>query len=201
MELDCFLRAPLGQLTRWWNGNEPPPPGWEDGYLDEVAHALVRLIPAGVQEVKKGLRASDIRHRRAALSALARPESADVEVRAALRDAFDAADADLKTDALWGFMHLGWFPLERRQLERLLHGADLRLAALAMCYSSRAFPSEAVPTLARALRSDNPRMREYACDEVGGRGIEELSGELRRLLGDSDDAVAQAARSNLAFFE
>jgi hypothetical protein len=200
MDPDCVNHAPPEQLVRWWKGNDPPPSGWEDDSIDEVAHALVRLGPLGAREVKHGLWASDVRHRCAALGALASPASADLEVRVALLDAFEAADADLKTAALWGFMTLSWFPLERKQLEGLLHGGDQRLAALAMCYLSWAFPAATVAILGWALRSANPRMREYACDEVGDHGMEALSGELRHLLMDSDEAVAQAAQSNLAYF-
>jgi len=40
-------------------------------------------------------------------------------------------------------------------------------------------------------------MREYACDEIGDRDIEELKNEMRPLLGDADAYVAEAAAGNL----
>jgi len=40
-------------------------------------------------------------------------------------------------------------------------------------------------------------MREYACDEIGDRGIAELKQEMQQLVGDEDAYVAQAAASNL----
>jgi len=43
-------------------------------------------------------------------------------------------------------------------------------------------------------------MREYACDEIGDRGIDELSERMRPLLADVDEAVAASARCNLEFF-
>jgi hypothetical protein len=192
---DLFRKAPLEQLRRWWSGNDPPPPGHEEDYVDEVAHALSHAGPTGVAVLRQALNSHDVGRRWAAVYFLATEGLADEEVRAALRRAFDAPEP-LKTAALWGFLNLNWFPLKREEVERLLHQEDQRLAALAMCYLSRAFPGEAVGILRSALGSDNPRMREYACDEVGEREIVELKGELERLVADPDEYVAQAARIN-----
>jgi hypothetical protein len=40
-------------------------------------------------------------------------------------------------------------------------------------------------------------MREYACDEIGDRDLEELKEEMRLLVIDTDPDVAQAASGNL----
>lgn len=197
---DPIHNANLDQLLRWWDGSDPPPAGFEDEYLDEVAYALSKAGPSGVAALHSSLDAEDIQRRRAAVYFLAEPRFFDEEVHGALLRAFESADLSLKTAALWGFMHLGRFPLGRAEVARLMRRRDERIAALAMCYLSRAFPSETVTILRVGLRSRNPRMREYACDEIGDRGISELSAELRPLLDDRDEYVAQSAQSNLAFF-
>lgn len=192
--------APLDQLLRWWSGAALPPAGFEEEYFDEVAFALSKHRPDGVATLKRCLYSDDLDRRAAALSFLAYPDVADEEVRGALTRAFGDGPRDLKYSALWGFIHLKYFPLERRQVSGLLESENQRMAALAMVYLSWAYPSEAVRILRAALRSPNPRMREYACDEIGDRDISELSEQMRVLLGDPDEAVAQAAQSNMEFF-
>ena len=197
---DAIRNAPLRRLLRWWDGTDPPPAGFEGEYLDEVAYALARAGPGGVAALRHFLDAEDVPRRRAALTFLAEPHLADEAIQAALMRAYRATDSSLQTTALWGFMHLGYFPLSRAEMEQQMRHGNERTAALAMCYLSRAFPSEAVALLRAGLQSRNPRMREYACDEVGDRRITVLSAALRPLLHDPDEDVAQAARSNLAFF-
>lgn len=98
---------------------------------------------------------------------------------------------------LVGFIHLDFFPLDRAALNVLILGEDPRLVALAMVYLSRACPHDSLRILREALQSSNPRMREYACDEIGERDIDVLMNEMRSLLGDADPNVAAAAASNL----
>jgi len=66
-----------------------------------------------------------------------------------------------------------------------------------MVYLSRASPEDSIRILREALHSSNPRMREYACDEIGDRDIDDLKNEMRTLLGDVDIRVAEAEASNL----
>lgn len=174
--------APLEQLLRWWSGAISPPIGFEEGYLDEVAFALSKHQPDGVATLKHWMYSDDLDRRAAALYFLAYPDVADEEVRDALTRAFDDGPGDIKYRALWGFIDLEYFPLERRRVSHLLESDDQRMAALAMVYLSRAYPSEAISILGAALLSLNPRMREYACDEIGDRGISELSEQMRALL-------------------
>ncbi|GEM_PF-2636043 len=192
--------APLERLLRWWSGAIPPPDGFEVGYLDEVAFALSKHPPEGVMVLKQWLYSDDLDRRSAALASLAYPDVADEEVRDALTRAFDDGPRDVRYRALWGFIHLEYFPLERRRVSDLLESGDQRMTALAMVYLSRAYPSEAISILRAALLSLNPRMREYACDEIGDGGISELSEQMRALLEDPDKDVAQAAQINLEFF-
>lgn len=188
--------APLDQLLRWWERNEPLPKDFNVGGFDELAYALAKH-PEGIMMLRKFLEAGDLERRSAALRFLATPGIADEEVRAALIRAFWSADPEFRCIALWGFIYLSFFPLKRDDLQALLDGADQRMAALAMVYLSRACPEDSVPILREALQSSNPRMREYACDEIGDRDIEELKGEMRLLVDDVDAKVAQAASGNL----
>jgi hypothetical protein len=192
--------APLTQLLRWWEGADPPLAEFGEGFLDEVAFALTKHRPEGIVALKRYLGPDDPKRRSAALGFLAYPEVADEEVRAALVQAFHSGNRDLKYTVLWGFIHLEYFPLGRYQIEALLDDEDERMSALAMVYLSRALPAEAVKILGAGLSSPNPRKREYACDEVGDQDIGELSERLRLLLTDPDEAVAEAARSNLELF-
>jgi hypothetical protein len=188
--------ASLNQLLRWWDGIDSLPKDFEDGGVDEVAYALSKHVPDGVRALKRSLEAGDVQRRKSALYWLAFPDKADEQVRTALVQAFRSEPA-LKTPALWGFIHLGYFPLERASLDAVMEGDDQRLTALAMVYLSHAHPEESIQILREALRSRNPRMREYACDEIGDRGIEELKDEMRLLTDDADTDVAQAAARNL----
>jgi hypothetical protein len=192
--------APLDQLLRWWDGVDPPLVELEDEFLDEVAFALTQHRPVGVAALKRCLGSVDETRRGAALDFLAYPGVADEEVHIALLQAFSGGSRDIRYRALWGFIHLAYFPLGRDQLVGLLEGTDERMAALAMVYLSRALPAEAIAILGAALGSPNPRMREYACDEIGDRDIGELSERMRALLADPDEAVVASARCNLEFF-
>ena len=194
---DPIRTAAVDQLLRWWHGMDPPHEGFEDDYLDEVAYCLSEAGPPWVTALKQSLDSDDTQRRRAAIYFLARPSLVDEEIRTALLRAFRARELALKTAALWGLMHLDYFPLDPSEVERLMRHEDERIAALAMCSLSRAFPDETIMILRAGLRTKNPRMREYACDEIGDREIIELSAEMRPLVGDEDSDVAQAARSNL----
>jgi len=129
--------ASLDQLLRWWNGIDPLPKDFEVGGLDEVAYGLSKHRPEGVQALKRSLEASNLERHRSALYFLAFPDIADDQVRAALVRAFRSEEPTLKYTALWGFIHLGYFPLQQASLTALMEGSDQRLAALAMVYLSR----------------------------------------------------------------
>lgn len=190
-------QAPFEQLLRWWDGIDPLPADFSVGGIDEVAYALSRHRPEGVAVLKGFLEAGDLERRCGALRFLATPTIADNEVRTALVRAFHSSERNLRYTALWGFIHLGYFPLARVELQPLLDSDDQRMAALAMVYQSWACPEDSVRILREALRSRNPRMREYACNEIGDRDIKELKNEMRLLAADIDSAVAQAASDNL----
>jgi hypothetical protein len=189
--------APLAQLLRWWDGIEALPEDFHEDGLDEVAYALSKHNPEGVQALKRSIDVTDMKRRWSALYFLAFPDIADEQIRAALIKEFYSGEPTLKKCALWGFIHLDFFPLERAALSMLINGEDQRLAALAMVYLSRAYPEDSLRILREALQSSNPRMREYACDEIGDQDIGALKNEMRNLLGDADPSVAEAAASNL----
>jgi hypothetical protein len=193
----CIHAAPLAQLLRWWDGVEALPEDFREDGLDEVAYALSKHNPEGVQVLKRSIDTADVERRRSALYFLAFPDIADEQIRAALVKEFYSEEPGLKKCALWGFIHLDFFPLERAALSVLINGEDQRLAALSMVYLSRACPEDSIRILREALHSSNPRMREYACDEIGDRDIDDLKNEMRTLLGDADTRVAEAAASNL----
>ncbi len=188
--------APLDQLLRWWERSESLPGDFDVGGFDEVAYALAKYAE-GVAVLRKFLQSGDLERRSAALRFLAKPGIADEEVRTVLVRAFGSDDPEFRTIALWGFIDLSFFPLKRADLQPLLDGADQRMAALAMVYLSRACPEDSVAILRDALRSTNPRMREYACDQIGDGEIEALKEEMRILVKDTDPDVAQTAQLNL----
>ena len=103
--------APFGQLLRWWHGDDPPPPGFGEGFCDEVAYGLTRHRPDGVAVLKRALSIGDEAHQAAALEFLAYPGLADDEVRAVLLQAFTSDRKDLRSRALWGFLHLAYYPI------------------------------------------------------------------------------------------
>ena len=189
--------APFAQLLRWWDGVEALPEDFQEDGLDEVAYALSKHIPEGIQTLKRSVDGVDDERRRSALYFLAFPDIADEQIRAALIREFYSGMPPLKKCALWGFINLDFFPLDRAALSVLINGEDQRLAALAMVYLSRACPEDSLRILREALQSPNPRMREYACDEIGDRDIDDLKNEVRTLLEDVDASVAAAAASNL----
>jgi len=75
------------------------------------------------------------------------------------------------------------------------------MSALAMVYLTRAHPEQRVEILREALASGNPRMREYACDEVGDLDIEELKERLADLVNDPHGDVREAAKANLGLWD
>jgi HEAT repeat protein len=192
-----IYNASLGQLMRWWEGVDPLPVDFDEDGIVEVACALSAHPSEGVAVLKRYLDAGDQLRRRSALYSLAWPEVADEEVRSALLRAFYSEEREIRYTALWGFIHLSHYPLTRDTLTPLLDGEDQLMAALIMVYLSHACSEDAVSILREALKSQNPRMREFACDEIGDRDIGELKSEMRLLLADKDVSVAQAAASNL----
>lgn len=175
--------APLDQLLRWWERSESLPQDFEVGGFDEVAYALARHAE-GIAVLRTFLQSTDLERRSAALRFLG-------------QSGVWSGDPELRTIALRGFVELDFFPLTRADLQPLLEGANQRMAALVMVYLSRASSADSVPILWDALRSTNPRMREYACDEIGDRELEDLKEEVRALVNDTDPGVAEAARLNL----
>src|SRR5262249_2044706 len=189
--------ASFEQLKLLWDASLPD---WADSrelYLEEISCALSEVKPEGIKFLKEHAYAVDVEKRSNAIYFLAYKEIVDEEIIGYLIDAFQEDDKRLKTSALWGFIHIEKFPIARPLIEKLMESKDERLAALAMVYLSNAYPDERVNILRCGFASENPRKREYGCDEVGDRCIYELSEELYKLLDDRDEYVQQAAKSNL----
>jgi hypothetical protein len=86
-------------------------------------------------------------------------------------------------------------------IRELWHHPDQRFAATSMVYLAHSLPKDTTAILELALSDSNPRMRAYACDEVGDYGIASLSPMLERLLSDEHPDVVASATSNLDFFK
>ena len=193
--------ASLEELKMLWNS---PTPDWadsRDSLLEEVSYVLSKIKPEGVNFLKSFSYSKDKERRGWAVYFLADKEIIDSDIIKYLVDMFNVNDKILKTLALWGFINVDHFPIQRSVIESLMNGKDERLAALAMVYLSYAYSEESIELLQEGLLSSNPRKREYACDEVGDRAIHQLKEYLVNLLTDPDDYVRQAATSNLELFK
>lgn len=197
-----FRRASLTQLIRWWNGEETP--GWAHEtclFLPKIANALSKIVPEGVEFLKRQARSDDLQRHALALSCLSKKRIADEEIVCLLIDAFrrhrssePKADAGLKTLALNGLVAIERYPLGRAEVEPLLEHEDKWLGAAAMVYLSHAVPEEAVKILRAGLRSRNPIRRGQACTEAGFRKIRILRKEVATLLKDGNEYVARSAQ-------
>jgi hypothetical protein len=195
--------ASFDDLKAWWQSGSPDWAGADENemVMQEIAFALCGYGRDGIELVWSDVRSTIREKRRAALSSLAWPDVAPPGLLDDLSAAFLDDDRLLKTDALWGFIHLRAYPLHRVDVEAIVHGSDERLSALAMVYLSYAFPDERIAILRQALHSPNPRHREYACDVAGDEGLTELHDEIAGLCDDPDIDVRRAAHSNLPLAE
>ncbi len=202
MEPYCEIHnATLDQLLRWWDGSDDLPSNFEEEGLDEVAFALTKHRPEGISRLSKSLDDPDLDRRDAAITFLAGTGTVDQRVIGAMHLAFHTGIPRLVNTVLHRCIAIGHFPFSRNDLQPFAVGPDERLAARAMVYLSHAEPDNSVAILGDALASRNPRMREYACDEIGDRQIGELKDAMGALIADPDPDVASAAASNLPFFE
>ena len=194
--------APLQQLVVWWNDPGSLAVTLDEGQtLAEIAFVLSKHASEGLKILKASIDGVCALRKRAALSVLAWPELADDDVRTSLLNAFLSPDDYTRTTVLLGFINLGYFPLSEIQISECLNSSEDRLAALAMIYQCRASPKNEVSILRLALQSSNPRIREYACDEIGDRQLSGLATEMGALLKDADKHVVQAVKNNLEIFE
>ena len=193
--------ASLEKLKRLWNNKTPK---WADSrglLIEEVGYALSKIKPDGVKFLKTFAYSEDNEKRGWAVYFLADKGVVEDDVIKYLIDMFSSNDKMLKNLALWGFINVDHFPIQRSVIENLMNNEDERLAALALVYLSYAYPEEAVQLLQEGLLSSNPRKREYACDEVGNRKIYQLKQYLVNLLTDPDEYVVQSASINLEGFK
>ena len=198
---DYIHDASLERLVAWWEHPETIPEDFNGHGLDEVAYGLCRHKPSGIQLLRAALYSEDIDRRLASLCFLADPDLADDEFRRALVDAFDPESTLLSSAVLRSCVRLRYFPFPESLIRELWHHPDQRFAATSMVYLAHSLPDEMTAILELALSDSNPRMREYACDEVGDYGIASLSPMLERLLSDEHPDVVASASSNLGFFK
>jgi hypothetical protein len=194
--------AGLPQLKEWWESKTPP--DWaesRDSLLEEVGYALTRQGPEGVAFLTDYAKRGDEGQRPMAVYFLGIKRFINGNILTLITDAFHQEDAGLKTSALWALVNVETYVLNRQDVEELLSSSDDRLSALAMVYLSRAYPAEAVEMLRQGLLSDNPRKREYACDEIGDRVISELREGVAQALNDPHPDVRESAKSNLEILD
>ncbi|MCI5114101.1 MAG: hypothetical protein D3920_15440 [Candidatus Electrothrix sp. AW2] len=195
-------QASFLELRDWWkNSPQWVKPEDYEVFLDNIAYRLSKESSEGKNFLKRYVYSVHLPYRRSALCFFADPDHITIETRQILLDAFHEDNLLLKNDVVWTCINLTYFPLERQEIEILVHYPDARLSALAEVYLCYAFPEERVIRLQKCLSSENPRKREYACDVIGDEYIEELKIELQRLINDPHQDVRDAARINAGFFE
>lgn len=198
----CFEEATLGQLIRWWHGEDVP--GWSSQtslFLSKTATAIMRHGAPGVRFFKSQLNSDDPHKRYIALSKLAHKDCADAEVVSSLVSAFrDIRDQkpevahSFQVMALDGLAEVGQFPLGRDEAAPLLGHENKWLAASAMAYLSRVFPAETVGILRTGLHSAGPVVRGRACTEIAFRKVTDLQDEAIALLKDPEQYVVNCAQ-------
>ena len=197
---DYIHDASLERLVAWWQHPETIPEDFEGHGLDEVAYGLCRHRPSGVQLLRDALYSDELDRRRASLFFLASPDLADEQLQRALVDAFDPVPTLLSSTVLRSCVQISYFPFPEEQIRGLWHHPDERFAATSMIYLAHSLPDQTTAILGQALSDPNPRMREYACDEIGDHCIWALRDQMAPLINDLHPDVAASARANLPFF-
>jgi hypothetical protein len=205
-ELD---NASVGQLIRWWNGDEIPESAKTTFlFLEKTGGALSRAGLEGVEFLRTQVESDDVYKRALALKHLANPLIADERTTGHLVNAFRCDGfhepetvVGFKILALDGLVRIEQYPFERDEIALLLEHEDTELAATAMIYLSHAYTEETIEILRAGLKSKNPRMRASACAEVGFRNIYQLKKEVAALLSDADVYVARAAQTGCFVLE
>jgi len=195
-------RATAPDLQKWWvqiperllRGDDS-----EELILEQIASALLQKDPEWIAFLSQYAYSEDISRRKAALAVLADKTNATPATERILLDAFHTETADLKLTALLGFIQARLFPLTPKELAALGKSDDELLRAWGMTYLCYALPEMRVEVLRKALQSPNPHVREHACDVIGDERIEDLKEEMKPLLEDPDERVAEAAKYN--YFE
>jgi len=194
-EIDNATKA---DLRSWWV-NLPESLVRKDSQefvLDEIAWALSRKDPEWIAFLTEYAYSEDLNRRASAVYFLASKLNRTPATEQILLDAFHSGVLLLQVRSLWGCIHSDFFPLTKEDIASLDNSADERLPALGMTYLCYAFPKERIAILRSALRNENPRMREYACDVIGDEFIQELKGDMEPLLQDTDTEVAECAKYN-----
>jgi len=201
--------ASVAQLIRWWNGDEVPESAKTTFlFLEKTGSALRRAGLEGVEFLRTQVESQDVYKRSLALKKLANPliagkRTTEYLVNAFRYDEFQEPEVlvGFKILALDGLVGIEQYPLDRDEIGLLLEHEEEALAATAMVYLSHACPEETIKILRAGLESENPRMRGYACAEVGSRHIYQLKEEVAALLSDADEYVARAAQTGCEVLE
>ena len=191
-------KATREELRNWWV--QPLPrlirEDSEDLILDEIAYSLSKKDPDWIDFLMQYAYSEDLARRGSVIYFLAGKTSRAPKIESVLRDAFFSRIPRLQATALQGCIHTCLFPLTKDDIASLDGLTDERLSAWGMTYLCYAFPEERIALLKHSLRSENPRIREFACDVIGDELIQELKNDMEPLLKDPEPRVAESARYN-----
>jgi hypothetical protein len=108
--------ASFEQFVELWNGDVPEWADSRESLLEEIAY-LLSQSDEGVNFLKGYGQDGDIEKRKAAVYFLAHKPILDAEILNFLDKAFYAAELELKSKALWGYLHIGQFPMSSSLLK------------------------------------------------------------------------------------
>jgi HEAT repeat protein len=129
------------------------------------------------------------------LSALQRANLVEVAQRL-----LDDKRALVVTEAVDTLSHLGCREATKSVTPLLQHPSPYVVGS-ALRFFSRCAPDQAVPLLEKALKADEPIVRQNAVDELDEMNYKPALAKIRRLLQDRDPDVRQAARTAVAHLE
>jgi HEAT repeat protein len=129
------------------------------------------------------------------LSALQRANLVEVA-----RRLLDDKRALVVAEAVDTLSHLGCREATKSVTPLLQHPSPYVVGS-ALRFFSRCAPDQAVPLLEKALKADDPIVRQNAVDELAELNYTPALAKIRRLLQDPHPDVRQAARTAVAHFE
>ncbi len=188
------------QLRQWWvkipktlyksAGLKPEDEEAQRLIYDEIAGGLSNVDDGWVDFLTGFIDANDVNRRCSALFFLTNAGMDTDAVKAALDSAFKSKNLYLKGTALQGYIQINYFPLIESDFDTV---NDEWLSAWGMKYMCKAYPRQKIEILEDALKSKNPLERSFACDIIGSELIEHLKPQLKPLLKDKNEHVAEAA--------
>lgn len=182
------------ELLDRWRCHEPEEPGYDDGYLEELAIELCTRAPDGIAFLKSQLGQLDADRVTAAILGLTFPPLDDPAVPQALRDLLSDDRPEVVAAAIRGLYDLG----ESDSLPRIaamLPAPSPHVRCAALEYVRRMDPDRAKDVLLSALADDDYLVRMCAVDELDEYGDPATIPAIRPLLDDAHPYVRQAAET------